>query len=254
MKPKLLTLIFIVAFAACKKKTITAPPVTLKTYLSKQILSNLGTYTWTYDSQNRLQNIAFVSTNEASNPSYNFVVTSYDASNRIIEVLYDYTNPTKLDVKRQNVFDSNGRLMTQTFINATNSVLQSSTAVNYSGNTLTLKNKNSDGIEQAPTVYTISTDGKNLIKSESFLRTGELTGTTVYANFDDKKNPASLFPVGYGFFFGVQTNNSATITFTDHFRNTTTPYNYTYEYNTDGYMTKSIAASGAFDSYEYFKK
>ena len=205
MKIILLIILSVVGLAACKKENEPTPEV-LKTYISKQILAGIGTYTWNYDVQNRLQSIVFVSEKETANPSYTYRVTAYDASNSIAEVIYDYISPSRGDAKMKNTFDVNGKLISRTYTEVASGAVINSNNISVSGNTITLTTRGTDNEIQSFYVYTYSADGKNVIRDELQSKSGIATSSSTYLGFDNKKNYSELYPIGYGI-APLSTNN-----------------------------------------------
>jgi len=237
--------------SSCKKND--TPADTRKTYLTKEIFQSTGSRTWTYDAQNKLTNIEFASTNEASNPSYNFRVNTLDAGNRVVDATIDYINPTIADIKIVNVFGTDGKMITSTEQNPSTGATLSYYTFQYTATQTTVAYKNGAGIAQFSNVYTLSADGKNVVKNERYNGSAVLTNTDVYSAFDDKKTAQSIFVPGFSV-IPYNTNNFTTDTYTQASTGAITVYTYTYEYNSDGYATKRISASGATITYEYVKK
>lgn len=251
MKAKILIILFLVVIAtACKKKAASMPK-NLKTYLSKQIIGP-GTYTWSYDLQNKVVGVDFVSNNERSNPSFAYKVTSLNNQASIVEALIDYVSPSLSDLRETNTYNGEGVLIRVDHADGTG-VSQGYRTQQYVGNQVKLTYYNASNTISSSTIYTQSADGKNVVEIKSYNSVGTLLGTTAYSNFDNKKNIQSLYPKGYS--TGIKfENNYQTEIFTNAGTGVSTTYTYTYDYNEDGYVTKRTSASGATISFEYFKK
>lgn len=250
--PFILLSIFI---ASCSKKD-TSPNTPTTTYISKQTFGSIGTYTWNYDAQNRLQNIVFVSSDEAANKSYNFIINGYDASNRIVDGLYDYVSGAVADVRFLNTYNAVGKIERVDFLdNATGNFASRTTATYPSAQQVMVNYIRSTGTVQYCDVYNLSADLKTIVETKRYSGlngTGSLISTTAYSGYTSIKNYTSLYPVGY-----ATGPTSETV-----FANAVyTPaagaaisYTYTYESNADGYVTKRTSAGGSVNTYEYVKR
>lgn len=254
MKTKTLIILCVVALAACKKdKKENEPVVEQKTYISKEILS-IGVNNWVYSQDNYLEHMIFTSTNEAVNSSYNFGVNITDDKGRITDAQIDYTNPAKTDIRIKNVFSANGKLISSTQSNLASGVAINSYTFEYTANTIKFSYKNELGILQYYEIYTLSTDGKNVLKIQRYNDTNDLLSTYELSGFDDKKSVRSVYVPGYTV-APTSINNFTTQSYTDNARGAAPIIStYTYEYNSDGYATKIISASGASNSFQYIKK
>lgn len=253
MKTKILIILCVVILAACKKdKKENEPVVEQKTYIKKQITSQ-GTNTWNYDAQNRLNTMQFASINEVPNPSYTYKASNFNNNGDINDALTDYISAIINDIKEINTYNADGNLIRVNFIDNVTGASQGYRTQEYTGNQIKLTNYNASNTINSSTLYTKSADGKNVVELKFYTSAGTLSGTTTYSNFDNKKNIQTLYPKGWS--TGIKSeNNYQTETYTPASTGITANYTYTYEYNEDGYVTKRIAASGAFISYEYIKK
>ncbi len=252
MKTKtiLLGLLAVVFAIACKKNT-SPPLVPTGTYLSKET-SSVGTFTYNYDVQNRLQSVVFVSTDEAINQSWTLTVTSYDAQNRYVDALTDYTSPTQVDFRETTTYDANGNVLSKRYYNNTTGVLLNGSQIaDYSvPNEVKVSYYNASNVLTSYTVYKY--DGNNRTEYRNYNTAGTQISAVVYSNYDANKAPYSLYPTGYSI-APASKNNVGTQNVTN-YSGVTTAYTYTYEYNADGYATKRTSASGAISTYEYIKK
>lgn len=258
MKTKILIILCVVVLASCKKdKKENEPVVEQKTYISKQTFHNIGVNTWSYDAQNRLKEIVFVSANESSNKSYNYSITAFDAQNRISEGKYDYVDPTVKDARFKNTFNAAGKLERIQFYDDATGATDSYIFTTYPSNLQTMYNSyRDDGSLNFCDVHTLTADMKNLAETKRYNGpngTGSLLSTTTYTNFNSTiKDYSSLYPVGYGS-SPIRENVFATSVYipSTGAQQTST---YTYESNADGYVTKRISTSGTFNTYEYIKR
>lgn len=251
MKKVFLIIFGLALFAvSCRKKDKTTPAQ--KTYLAKEVFQSTGSRTWTYDAQNKLINIEFASTNETSNPSFNFRVIGLDAFNRVVNATIDYVNPVRGDIKVVNVFGTDGKLLSETETDATTNTLLSSYSFQHTPTQVTATFKNGSGVIQFYDVYTLSSDGKNVTKRDRFNSSSVLSFSDVFSGFDNKKSAQSAFVPGFS--VSISSANNFTTQVQTLSSGLVTTYTYTYEYNNDGYATKRISASGAISGYEYIKK
>lgn len=252
MKSKTIFLVLwaVVLAIACKKNTTTTPEAT-STYLSKET-GSVGSFTYNYDAQNRLQSVVFVSSNEAINPSSTLTVTSYDAQNRLVDALTDYTSPTQIDFRETTTYDANGNVLSKRYYNNTTGVLLNGSQIaDYSvPNEVKVSYYNASNVLTSYTVYKY--DGNNRTEYRNYNAAGTQISAVVYSDYDANKAPYTLWHSGYAV-APVSKNNVGTQKVTNS-TGVTTTYTYTYEYNADGYATKRTSASGAVSTYEYIKK
>lgn len=234
----------------CKKKG--EDPEPQKIYLTKEIFQSTGTRTWTYDEKNNLTGVAFASSNESSNPSFSFLVKELDAKGRVTGAVIDYKDAARADLKIRNVYNSDGKMEYEEESNVSNGAVTSSYTFQYTPTQVTVSYKNAAGVLQFSDIYTLSSDGNNVVKRERFNSSNVLSFRDVYSGFDDKKSAQSAFVPGFSVAVN-SVNNFTTDTYTNA-AGISTVYTYTYEYNSDGYAVKRISASGAVSGYEYIKK
>ncbi len=258
MKTKILIILCVAVLAACKKdKKENEPVVEQKTYIKKQTFHNIGVYTWNYDEQNRLKEIVFISANEASNRSITEKVIAYDAQNRILEMKFDYVEPTAKDIRSVNTYNAAGKLERMQYYDDATNVTTSYNVAAYPNAQQTIINSyNNAGVLSGSTVQTLTSDLKNLAEIKYYTGvngTGTLNSTTTYTNFDNTiKDYSPLYPVGYG--FSPKRENVSALNIVTQASGATQTFTYTYEVNADGYVTKRINATGTFNTYEYIKK
>lgn len=205
MKTKILILLSVISLIACKKsKDVEPEPAPeLKTYFYKTT-SSLGNYTWSYDTQNRLQAIVFVSANESANKSYTESITAYDAQNRISEGKYDYNDPAVQDFRYVATYNANGKLEKKQFYNVTTGATDSYETATYPSASQTMYNSyRADGSLSFCDVYTATADLKNIADIKRYNSpngTGTLLSTSTYTNYNSTiTNYTKLYPIGYGF-------------------------------------------------------
>lgn len=256
MKKLIITFLGVAIFiASCSKKDST-PNTPTTTYISKQTFPSIGTYTWEYDTQNRLKNIVFVSSNEAANKSYNYIVNGYDESNRIVDGLYDYVSGTVADIRFINTYNAAGKITRVDFIDNANGNVDSRQTVTYPAAQQVMVNSlNSSGTVFYCDVYNLSADFKTIIERKRYNGlngTGSLLSTDTYTGYSTIKNYSALYPVGY-----AAGPFSETVFATDVYApasGVATTFTYTYESNADGYVTKRTSAGGSISTYEYVKR
>lgn len=236
---------------SCRKddEEIVAPT---KTYLSKETLANIGSYTYNYDTQNKLASQQFTSLNETSNPSYTLTIKTYEGD-KIKTMLYDINNPTKQDYDIVNTYDSSGRLTTQIYYLVNTSTLSFRYQIEYPTNLQQIVKRFNDLNEIYSTdVYNFDAARKNVIEYKRYGFDNALVYTYSYSSYGDKINSKTLVPAGFSTNVDSQ-NNYLSLIYTPATGAATT-YNYTYENNPDNYITKRTAPSGSFNTYEYVKK
>jgi len=243
--------IFIVCislFFSCKKND--SPAVaTVKTYVSKITYSSVGTYDYTYDDQGRLQQEVY--SGNAFNPATTTYFTAYDAQGRITQTTTYYPAGTYAQVKSVLTYNGSGNLTRTDSYPYGSTVANQYTLFTYSTNKITLAYFNGAGASQGSTEYTLSADGKNITGTKGFTAAGAVSYESIYT-FDTHICPDQLFPVGYAYSPVQNSNNWLTRAQT--ISGTTTNLTFTYEYNSDGYVTKRTASSGSTSIYEYIKK
>jgi hypothetical protein len=252
MKSKIIlsTLLLCLLFS-CKKKSEDVPAVQ-NIYCSKLIQSTLGTETWSYDAQNKPTLLTFTSVDENVNPSYNYRILKYTANGSIEEAIYDYVSPTRQDVKLVNTFNAEGKFTRVDTYNASTQTLQSYSTAIYATGSVRVNYYATAAVLSSYYLYIPTADGKNVEEIKSYSGNNVLSYSNKNSNFDTQKSFQSLYPVGY-LIGAVSTNNSRTIVLSEP-PNTFT-YNYTFEYNADGYVTKRInATTGSVVSFEYIKR
>lgn len=258
MKKILFALMTIVMLgSACSKKGEPTPtpviPAELKTYLSKEI-TIYGTHTWTYDVQNRVTNMAFVSKNEMLAKSYNLKINNLNAEGAIVEAVFDYVSASVADEKQTNVYNAQGKLIRQTDSDFATGAIKNYRTVEYlAGNQIKETHYNANNAVTSSTLYTKSADGEKIIEYKNYAYDGTLLSTIINSNFDTKKNYDFLHIKGFG--LGISSvNNYQTETYTDAITGVATINSYSYEYNTDAYVTKMYFKNDLIYTYEYIKK
>jgi hypothetical protein len=252
MRTKILILLCVVMFTACKKNRNAEPIVDPKTYMYK-LTTYIGTETWAYDTQNKPTSMVSASTYELTDPSYTYKINSINNEGAVIDAVYDYVSTLKPDIRELKTYNTEGNLIrTTSFINTTG-LSEGYTTYEYLSNEIKTTTYNASNILTSSTLYTKSADGKNIVEIKKYNGTGALQSRSTYSNFDIKKSYALLYPLGYGLGI-VNTNNYLTVIFYNASIGVTNTTNYTYEYNTDGYPTKRIMVGSNTDTFEYIKK
>jgi hypothetical protein len=235
---------------SCKKNddaTVTTPATTL---LSKAIYSAVGTYDYTYDTQNRMKTETY--SGNASNPGAVATFTGYDSDGKLTGFTAHYTAAGYTDYNAVITYNSNGKPDKLFYYNVTGPLLYY-VAFTYSGSVVTLKQYNTAGAVTSSTEYTYSADGKNVVQSKSYNGSGTLTSTTAYSNFDTKKAMDGLIPAGYAI-TPANENNWQNLSRTNNSTGVVTSFTTTYQYNADGYPTYRTADNGTTIEYQYIKK
>jgi hypothetical protein len=246
----LLSAFTVTTFLSCKKKDV--PANNLKVYITKKTFAGFGSYTYNYDGQNKLTSEVFTSSDESANPSFTNAITGYNAQGNLLSSTYDYVSPTRSDLKISYTYNANGSLDTWVISDfATNAILYSY-KFEYTPTTVKRISLSTAGVQTGASVNTFSADGKRIIKFQNLNASNVVTFTQDYSNFDDKKNDSELYPLGLSL-TPVNENNPATITATSN-TGVVTVFNYTFEYNEDGYRTKRISSAGSVNTFEYTKR
>jgi hypothetical protein len=244
---------FSILIFSCRKKkdeVVIVTPV-LKTYPEK-ITTSTGVTTFVYDSDNRIVKEIFTSNNTALYSSIIFY-TTYNADGTVAEKIRDIADPTStLDFKRKIFYNSNKRIDSVVDYKYPSNTLWFTVKLTYTANDFTTFTYNELNQYVGKTVYGLSADGKNTI-TETFYNAADVkTATRENKNYDNKFSYHSLMPKGY-FLTTISTNNATAETYTNHTTGAVTNYVYTYEYDADGYTTKSTIGSNS-TIYEYTKK
>jgi hypothetical protein len=227
-------------------------PAAQNTYCSKLVQPTVGTETWSYDAQNKPILKVFASADENVNASYNYRILKYTASGSIEEAIYDYVSPNRQDIKVVNTFNAEGKVIREDFYNISTQALQSYSTAIYSTGSVRVNRFTPAAVLTSYILYTLTADGKNLDETKSYSANNVLSYSEKNSNFDTQKSFESLYPIGYGFGTAI-TNNSRTIIL--NVPPNTFNYNYTFEYNSDGYVTKRInTTTGSIITFEYIKR
>ena len=231
---------------SCSKKYST-PNTSTTTFISKQTFTGIGTYAWEYETQNRLKNIVFASSNEAANKLYTYIVNGYDASSRIVDGLYDYVSGTVADIRSIYTYNAARKITRVDFIDSTNGNAHSRQTVTYPAAQRVMVNSlNSSGTVFCCDLYNLSADLKTITERKRYNGlngTGSLLSTDTNTDYSTLKNYSTLYPVGdsAGPF-------SETVFATDVYTpasGAASTFTYNYESNADGYVTKRTSAGGS---------
>jgi hypothetical protein len=251
MKTKfILSTLLLCLLFSCKKKSEDIPAQNI--YCSKLIHPSLGTFAYTYDAQNRLATEVFTSLDENVNSSSTYKVLKYNASGAIEEASYDYVAPARTDYKIVNTFAVDGKISRTDAYNLQSGALQYYLVAIYTASSIRVNSFTAAGVLSSYYLYTLTADGKNYTKLESFTGSNVLSFSDTYSDYDTKKTFESLYPVSFSV-YPNRVNNALKDIFIQ--GNSTTTYNFIYEYNTDGYVTKKTnTATGKSVLYEYVKR
>ncbi|MNK28867.1 hypothetical protein D3C87_472520 [compost metagenome] len=252
MRTKILILLCVVMFTACKKARNAEPVTDPKIYMHK-LTTYIGTETWAYDTQNKPTSMVFASTYEPTAPSYTYKINILTNEGAVIDAVYDYVSASKPDIRELKTYNIEGKLIrTTSFINASG-LSEGYTTYEYLPNEIKSTTYNASNIIISSALYTKSVDGKNIAEIKKYNGAGTLQSRSTYSNFDNKKSYALLYPVGYASGI-INTNNYLTVVFYNASIGVTNTTNYTYEYDTDGYATKRVMDGSNADTFEYIKK
>ena len=238
-------------FIACKKSD-TPAPTAQKTLLSKSDFSPAGgVHTYTYDAAGNMA--TEVSTSGTSGTAFTTTFTNYDVMGRVTEYVVDYVSPAFTDEKTVVSFNTSGKIDRLLSFQLNGGALNAYSTYEYPSGKQIRKDYTNANVLAGSTESTFSADGNNLIENKNFSSAAVLRTTQAYSNFDTKKGKDLLFPYGYSSFEPSE-NNFQTFTSTNNITSVVTTTTYTYEYNSDGYITKRTSSTGNIVLYEYIKK
>jgi YD repeat-containing protein len=238
-------------FIACKKND-TTPPAAQKTLLSKADFSpSGGVHTYTYDAAGNM--LTEVSTAGTLGTAFTTTFTNYDVMGRATEYITDYVSAAYTDDKTVVSFNASGKIdRILSFQLNGGAFIEYSTFEYPAGKQIRKDYTNANALISSAE-STFSADGTNLIETKNFSSAAVLRTTQAYSNFDTKKSKDLLFPYGYSP-FEPNENNFQILTSTNNITGAVTTTTYTYEYNSDGYVTKRTSSTGNIVLYEYIKK
>jgi YD repeat-containing protein len=238
-------------FIGCKKSD-TVPPAAQKTLLSKSDFSPVGgVHTYTYDAAGKM--LTEVSTSGTSGVAFTTTFTNYDVMGRATEYIVDYVSPAYTDGKTVVSYNANGKIDRILSFQLNGGALNDYSTYEYPAGKQIRKDYTNAHVLTGSTESTFSADGKNLIETKNISAASVLRNTQAYSNFDTKKGKDLLFHYGYSAFEPSE-NNFQTVTSTNNITGVVTPTTYTYEYNSDGYITKRTSSTGNIVLYEYIKR
>jgi YD repeat-containing protein len=253
MKAQLTARLFILSlfFVIACKKNDTTPPATQKTLLSKADFSPAGgVHTYMYDAAGKM--LTEVSTAGTSGVAFTTTFTNYDVMGRVTEYIVDYVSAAYTDEKTVISYNASGKIDRILSFQLNGGALDGYSTYEYPAGKQIRKDYTNANVLTGSTENTFSTDGKNLIETKNFSSAAVLRNTQAYSNFDTKKSKDLLFPYGYNFSEPSE-NNFQTLTSTNNITSVVTTTTYTYEYNSDGYVTKRTSSTGNIALYEYTK-
>lgn len=234
---------------SCKKeKNEPQESNTQKILLSSFFNASLGQYEYFYDDNGRLTSEKFTPT-DTDNPGTLKTIDSYDDQGRITQYTVTYTSGESYLFTHSFGADGNVNIR-RLFDKGTGDLLEYNEYSHSIGklvyeffrapNTLTRVYEYTYG----------SPEFENIIEDKQYSgATGTLLSTVTY-EYDDKKSPWRLFPTGHRD-FKTSANNVTKATYSL----TSATYNYTLEYNSDGYPVKVLTETGTVaQTFEYIKK
>jgi len=226
--------------------------------LAKASIQPAGTTTtFTYDDQKRMIKAASVFSNPKND---NTITFTYDAQGLLVEYVKDYADPIYEDTKTAVVYLTPGNDFVGADIYSMSnlSMPQSSLDFEFSANKITRINYKADGITASgKTEITLAEGANNTSVIKEYKITGgvpTLLSTENYSDYDDKNSPYGFYPREYKLLVsGILTsvNNYKKLKATDDLTGEVSTYNYTYQYNAEGYVSKRTSESGETLTYEY---
>lgn len=237
---------------SCKKSDSApvAPAATPKTVLATVNYSAVGSYSYTYDADGKLQTETYGG-NPSNPPSVN-TIKNYDSKGRVVEYAASFSTSPASNYKAVIAYDDNGKMeRKQTYDASGNNIGY----VNYQYATgkVTVKRYSASNTLQQSEEYTLSADGNNVTSYKVFNGAGTLLSTTDYSNYDTKKGTDALYPYGY-YDYPTSQNNYQALSRTTASTGAVTSYTVIYTYNDDGYPLKRTNSTGSTIDYAYLKK
>jgi YD repeat-containing protein len=238
-------------FIACKKDD-TTPPAAQETLLSKADFSPTGgVHTYTYDAAGNM--LTEVSTAGTSGVAFTTTFTNYDVMGRVTEYVVDYVSAAYTDEKTVISYNASSKIDRILIFEVNGGPLTRYSTFEYPASKQIQKDFTNSNFLFGRYEYTYSVDGKNVIELKYYNGTRALRYRIVYSNFDTKKSNDFLVPYGYSV-IPASDNNFQNLTNTNHGSGIVTSSGLTYEYNSDGYVTKSTSSTGSIILFEYIKK
>jgi hypothetical protein len=244
----ILSLFILASLFSCNKTKVVGP--NLKTYITKYI-DKTRTETYNYDAQNNLSSIDYEEASGNIDFFYSYKILKYTSNGSIEEGIRAFKSPKNDNVKITNTYDSEGRLIKSTETNEKTNKMVKYQTLEYSKNQIKLSEYNNLGKLTNYFIYTQSDNGKNYIAIKRYSPTNAVEVSLEYTEFDNKIQYRKLIPAGFTA-FPVNTNNS--LKFTQDYLGKITNYSYNYEYNSNGFTTKSTSSDGQTYTIEYLKK
>jgi hypothetical protein len=245
----ILFILILAALLGCNKTKVIAPNEP-KTYLSKIIEPKQGTTTYNYDAKNKIKTIVFDTAEESTNPSDILQDFKFNANGGILEYTRSYKISKRDPSKIINIYNKNGILERQNYINTKTGLLANYSALENTPNTIKINYFDSNDKLKSYLEYKMTADGKNYTELSGYDAPKILNYTITNSDYDNYKSYAILYPAGL--FLGIANMNNEK---TSNFKQGTYMSNskFTYEYNEDGFVTKRIAANGYTVTFEYLK-
>jgi hypothetical protein len=249
MKQAFLFLLVAALSFSCKKSDTVITPPAGKLLLSKVSYTSSsfsGYIQYNYDETGKLINMRQYFSGQPNN----YETYEYDNAGRVTQIIRDYPNGNPTRFINKHTFNADNKVGIREVYNAVSTphVLVLKEIYTYTAGMIESRNENGSGVYTGKTEYLLDAAG-NITSIKSYNASNTLTSTFPYSNYDTKKSPYSLLPVGVFFVFpyvnnaGVAGSGASTT-------------NYSYEYNADGYASKLNLTFGSYtetDTYEYKK-
>ena len=242
---KLFTLLLIVNLTSCVLDDHGVPPTQVR--IVKRETVGYGTYTYNYDETNRLAKETFSPATAITPYYYDF--TAFDSANRLLEAIQYFT--AFPDLGHEVLRDPDGKItrIRKYCVGGPTCTSGIWYFAYPTANTVEVEFWDNGSLFRGTQVYTFNSAGQ-IVETKSFNSADELTRTRVNTSFDDKRNMFSYYPEGFST-SPAANNNALTYQVTDHTTGTTTDGSVSYEYNSQGWVTKQIIMGEVVEIFEF---
>jgi len=242
--------LMVVALAACNDDPDTAPEPARQLRVQSVSYGDNSYRIFNYDDQNRLASIT------------SGIVYEGDSAEFIHKIVYDGDKIDRIEITDQAIIDY---IYEGDRIKETHEILHGALIATHlytyqdNGRVTTWEVKRAhqeddEPVPDAKYVYTYNNDG-NLITKQDYVFDGpgyRLLDTITYEDFDDKKNSDNLFLTDlYNPIYARFKNNPRTWRLVNATSGATAEEHFTFKYNAQGYVTRSIPDQGSGTTYRF---
>ena len=216
--------------------------------ITKRQTVGYATSNYTHSEVNRLAKETFVPV--GSIESYYFDFTSFDPSNRLIEAVQHFADPTR-DLGHEVLRDSDGKITRiRKYCVGGPTCTSGIWYFTYpAANTVDVKFWDNGSLFRGTDSFTFNGAGQ-VAQIKHYNSADVLITTTTHITFDDKRNIFSYYPEGF-LTIPSSANNVLTFQTVTHATSTVTNGTYSYEYNPDGWVTKRTRPGASDDILDY---